>query len=225
MHRYDRWMLPPRRTSRALLALYAVVAVLIVIATLFPTSLDRAIGWMAPLLLAEILVISSDPPRSRLVWLGTAGFALVAAAAAAELIEQIPALEMGLHAAGLACWLVALWPLRSGSVLSYRRGWLVLYALVGGIAIFAAASGSGLTVPVSIALIVVAVPTAILATSLGLTGVFGGAGILLAHTLTVLFISVPAWHLPGIPVWIAALFLGGSGLLACGFVKQGLTDG
>lgn len=223
---YDPCVLPRRRTARALIALFATLSVLLVAVAAAPTHLDLALGWLAYPLLAQVLYVSTDPPRKHAVRLALWGFLLTGAADASLIIAGVtgPAVEMTLNASAMACWGLALWPLRADSVLVTRRGWLVLYAGVVTTAMLAAATGAGILTPLALALLAAAGAMAVLATSLGLPGIFGGFAILLAHSLTVLVAFVPAWDRPALPIWIAALSLGGGGLVLGGFVRRFIPE-
>lgn len=219
---YDHLMLPRRRTARALAALFGVLSVLLVLAALLPTHLDRALGWMPLLLLAEVLYIACDPPRRLLVRLCIAGLLVMGAADAVRTLAagHSAALVMALYLVGMSLWCVALWPLREESFLSRQRGALVPYGLLVAVAMFGAVSdGVDAVAILGLLYLAVAVALAVLSSSLGLTGAFGGASFFLAHTLTAMAIFVPAWDRPGIPAWIAALYLGGAGLLAAGVLR------
>ncbi|MDO5494802.1 MAG: hypothetical protein Q4G64_03730 [bacterium] len=175
-------MFPRRSSSRILLATFAVVGLVRLIAIPLSPMLALVCSALAVPLLAETLWVSTDRPRSHLTrWWLAAMVPLLALDLSATLLDGEPRLlatSLTLVLVGLG-QVVALWPHREHSAFAEERGWLFLYAAGIALVAFAATSpigviaGSQLAIPVILASVSVAA-AGLLATALGPKGT-GGA--------------------------------------------------
>ena len=103
-------MLPRRNSARALVVAYVVVAVVAVVAEIFRSPLADVAGWLALPLLAELVLVSTDPPRPRPVVLVVAALALsFLADVAADLLAEPAAFVtlLGLLTLAQLCYVAA----------------------------------------------------------------------------------------------------------------------
>lgn len=210
-----------------LLATYVVVVVVVLVAEAFGSPLAVVAGWFAMPLLAEMVVVSVDPPRPREVVL------VVAALGFFFLGHALPGLlpaDAGvsvlfvMHGVGFAGYLAALFPQRRESLAWTKRSWLGGYGLFYVVLVFAVRDRSG---PLLVPLLVfgaIAVAVAILSSALGLSAAFGGALVLLSNGLTAMHEFTPGWDKPGLGFWIALTGLAGQGLFMAGVLQRWQTD-
>jgi len=212
-------VLPHRSSGRLLLIVYVVVGVVVLASTLAGSALAEVAGWFAIPLLAEVLIVTSDPPRPRAVVLLAGGLVAFAVAdVGASLIPGEAALPVAVAArgAGLALMLGAVAPLHRDSIIHTRRSWLGGYALFYLVILFAVRQDSGAMLVPLLAYGALLLVVAVLATGLGFTAGFGGLLLALAEALAVMYAYTPGWDRPGVPFWVELARLAGLGLILLG---------
>ncbi len=175
-------VLARRSSARILLATLAVVLLVRLAAVPLSPGLAIVCAWLTLPLLAQTLLVSTDPPRSHLTrwWLVSLVFLLVLDVSAAMLdgAPRLFAASLALALAGIA-QVVALWGLRRQTAFVEDRGWLWLYGIGLALLVFAATYRGGqfpgtlMVVPVVAAGLAVALAS-LFATALGPRGTGGG---------------------------------------------------
>lgn len=212
-----------RQSARLLLGAYLVVIVVLLVAEVFGSPLALVAGWFALPLLAELVVVSTDPPRPRAVVL-----VLVALACGfgAEVLTDLDAGDTGfpvrlaLLALAHLGYVAALWPLRRESLAYTRSRWLVGYGLLFAILFFALRTGAGELLWPMVGYGVLVTAAAVLVSALGLSAAFGGAFLFLSSALMAMYRFVPAWDRPGMEFWILLTWLSAQLLIVLGVVQR-----
>ncbi|NCD19807.1 MAG: hypothetical protein EOL89_07470 [Actinobacteria bacterium] len=216
-------MLPRRNSARALLAAYLVVAVVAVVAEIFHSPLADVASWFAAPLLAELVLVSTNPPRPRPVILVMGAFSLTFLATIAGDLLDGPAgflALLGLLTLTQACYVAAFWGLWRASLVRTSPRWLIGYGILFTVGVFAVREGSGPWFWALLAYGVLVAATAILASALGLSAGFGGALYFVSATLAVMHRFTPGWDKPGLAFWIALTLLAAQALIALGVVRR-----
>lgn len=212
-------MLPRRASGRLLLAVYAAVGLVVLAAEVAGSQLAVVAGWFTIPLLAEALLVSTDPPRPRPVVLLVVSLLLFAAGnVVTDFLPEdlaVPVLT-AFEGVGLVLALVALAPLRGETIATRRRSWLVGYALFYLVIVFAVRENSGALFVPLLAFGAVALAVAVLATALGVTAGFGGLLVVLSSALAVMHRFTPGWDKPGLGFWIQLTQLFGLAMLTLG---------
>ncbi|NCD16698.1 MAG: hypothetical protein EOL91_05185 [Actinobacteria bacterium] len=216
-------MLPRRNSARALVVAYVVVAVVAVVAEIFRSPLADVAGWLALPLLAELVLVSTDPPRPRPVVLVVAALALsFLADVAADLLAEPAAFVtlLGLLTLAQLCYVAAFRGLWRSSLLRTSPRWLIWYGLLYVVGVFAVRAGAGDWFWPLLAYGVLVAATAVLASALGLSAAFGGALFFVSASLAAMHRFTPGWDKPGLGFWIALTLLAAHGLITLGVVRR-----
>lgn len=216
-------MLPRRSSARAVLATYVVVAVVAVVAEIFRSPLADVAGWFAMPLLAEVVLLSTDPPRPRPVVLVMAALGLSFLGDVLPDLLPDPAafvVLLSLLALAKACYVTAFWRLWRSSLVRTSPRWLIGYGAVFVVGVFAVRAGAGAWFWPVLAYGVLVAATAVLASALGLPAAFGGALFFVSATLAVMHRFAPGWDKPGLGFWIALTLLAAQGLITLGVVGR-----
>ena len=221
---YDRAVLPRRRSARALVLTYGVVTVVALVSEILRSPVADVAGWFAMPLLAEVVLVATNPPRPRPVMLVVAalGFSFLAEVlpdflpTSASFITLLLLLTLA-----QACYVGAFWRLWRSSLVRTSPRWLIGYALVFMVGAFAVRAGAGSWLwPLLLYGILVAA-TAVLASALGLSAAFGGALFFVSATLSAMHRFTPGWDKPGLAFWIALTLLSAQALITLGVVRRG----
>ncbi len=200
-----------------------LVAVLIrLVALPFGSALALVSTWFALPLLIEMLWVSTDPPRSRLVRWWTAGLVLLLLAdiAAEALTDSIRlAAVSGLLILAMGAQWSALWPFRHETFLTYEKGWIWIYVVGFGTLVFAVVGPAGaLLVPVLLAALAAAV-VGVLASGLGLLAAGGGILAFLAACVVLISGSLGTAG-PATAIGSAVLGMSGQALMLLAIIKH-----
>lgn len=216
-------MQPRRNSARALLLTYLVVAAVAVVAEIFHSPLADVAGWFAMPLLAEMMLVSTNPPRPRPVVLAMAALGLsFLADLLSDLLDE-PAgflVLLGLLTLAQACYVAALWGSWRSSLVRTSPRWLIGYAMLFVVGVFAVRDGAGSWFWALLAYGVLVAATAVLASALGLSAAFGGALFFISATLTAMHRFTPGWDKPGLAFWITLTLLSAQALITLGVVRR-----
>ncbi|MGM0385392.1 MAG: hypothetical protein ACQERF_05340 [Actinomycetota bacterium] len=220
-------MQPRRNSARALLLTYLVVAAVAVVAEVFHSPLADVAGWFAMPLLAEMVLVSTNPPRPRPVVLVMAalGFSFLADLLSGLLSDRLgePAgflVLLGLLTLAQVCYVAAFWRLWRSSLVRTSPRWLIGYGLLFVVGVFAVRDGAGSWFWALIVYGVLVAATAVLASALGLSAAFGGALFFVSATLAAMHRFTPGWDKPGLAFWIALTLLSAQALISLGVVRR-----
>lgn len=217
-------MLLHRPAARALLAGFAVVALVHLVAQLAGRDLlaDGTQVLLMPLL-AGTLWCETRAPRSRLVSLTLVALALSWLGDTAPKLADGDAsflLMVGFFLLAQAAYITAFWPFRRRSVLHVRRPLLLAYlAVVAGLVAACVGGAAGMLVPVLVYGACLGT-MAVLSTGLNRLTAVGGALFLVSDGLIALDAFAPAFDLPAHGFWVMATYVAAQALIVAGVLRQ-----